>query len=231
MRVRAYDPRLQFGPAAALGHHHGAGGEDGVVGQQHDLRVLAAAHEERRDEAADDGEPGKALGTMDLRGRRRANRDQHHECEGRRAADQSVEVERGVHRDVERREPAARDDLAVERVAAAGDAMAAADHDDADQRAEQHAAGLVDPVVVEGVLDEEADAEHQRGRADVEEPAAADPGLERVPLFGRERRLNGHGFGRFAGLRGRGSGRSYCRDGRQRLDGSERRHRRSGRRC
>ena len=116
-----------------------------------------------------------------LRGQRGAGRDEHHQPERRRAADQGVEAERREHRDVERGEPAAGHDLPVERVAAARDAMAAQRPSTRPIAAPMSTRPVsVDPVVVEGVLHEEPDAEDERGGADVEQPAAADAALEGI---------------------------------------------------
>ena len=49
---------------------------------------------------------------------------------------------------------------------------------DAGEAAEHHAPGFVDPLVVEGVLQEEADAEQQDEDAGVEQAAAADAAFE-----------------------------------------------------
>ena len=152
--------------------------------QEDDLGVLAAAHQERREEAAGGREEREAQRAVRVCGQGGARGDEHHQAERGGAANQAVEGERREHGNVERGEPAPGHDLPVERVATAGDAMAAQDHRQADRGTDEHAPRLVNPVVVERVLDEEPDADDERGRADVEEPAAANAALEGLVELG-----------------------------------------------
>ena len=201
--------------------HH----EQRVVREQRDLGVRAAADEERRREPAADGHEREAERVLSIGEPRRADRDEHEQQERRRLADQLVVAERGVDRQIQDREAAARQDLPVCAISAGGEAMPDRRQHEAADDAHGDAHGLGDPVVVEGVLQKEGDAQHQDDGADPEQQTAANRGFERRMVFAgrwfRQRRQ-----GRGSGIAGHGGLRERAR--RQPRIGVALRRRRNG---
>ncbi len=179
------DPRrqeahqIQDGPVAPPREVERAHHEQRVVREERDLGVRAAADEERRREPAADGHERETERVLSIGEPRRADSDQHEQQKRRRLADQLVVAERGVDRQIQDREAAARQDLPVCAISAGGEAMPDRRQHEAADAAHGDAHGLGDPVVVEGVLQKEGDAQHQDDGADPEQQTTANRGFER----------------------------------------------------
>ncbi len=148
--------------------------EQRVVGEQRELRVNTASDQERRGEAAADGhrgEPDRALSIGEPCG---CGGYRNHQRESRGLTDQAVVAESGVDREKQRRDAAAGDHLPVDLIAATCEAVAGKREPEAHHDAEGDAHRLGNPLVVEGVFQEERDAEDQHDSAHPQHQAAAD---------------------------------------------------------
>ena len=169
---------VEEGPVQAPGQIHRAGHDDGVVSEQRRLRIRRGRQEKRRREAAAHRHERQALRALAIRECGAEERDAAHQPERHRLGDQLVVVERSVGGHVEHCDAAARDHLAVQRVAGAHEPRADVSEGDARNPADHDAHRGRDPLVVEGELDEVARADDDGDDADVQEPARSDPGLE-----------------------------------------------------
>ena len=86
---------------------------------------------------------------------------------------QLVEVVAGIHREVENRDTCASQTLGKEMKSTCAPALRTNDKSQSDDSADDHSHGLVDQANVEGVLEEEDRAEHDRHRTDPRQPCAA----------------------------------------------------------
>ena len=140
--------------------------------------VLASADEGRCDEPAEHGEHAEDLYAMAIGQPRPAQRHRHHGRERCRRPHEFVGVQRGVDGHVQHHEAAAAQRMAEEGETLTHEALPDADERDARQQSRCHAQGLAHPAVVEGELDEVADAQDQRADAGVEQPPRPNPLLQ-----------------------------------------------------
>src|SRR5882724_4220921 len=176
-----------------MGYAHEHGGEQ------------SAQHREHRGgfPPRDDGDTGAR------------ERHREHAREGRAAGEQAVERVSGEEREIENAETAAGEPFGEEGQVAAGvEEETGREEPDAGEAAEHHPARGPDQVIVEGPLQEEADAEEDGDDAHPGGPAGPDALLEvagRRPRRRARHRRRGEGGRRRRGKdgsrwRGRGSG-------------------------
>ena len=217
------------------GEEH-AGIEDQEVDEERRGAIDARVEDDGRQEAPHGRQRRQRPGVEPERGREGDGRHDRHPQERRRRPHERVERVRGVEREME---DTGRDgDQALRGHAvrvAVREPNAARQHGDPGGEACQDSPGRADPLVLEGVLEEEADTEHQQDPADARQPGSAEPPL---PLTDARRGERRRGAGRDRGHRlriplGRGRGGDRGRRiGGDRGDGECRLPRRAGRiRC
>src|SRR5690349_2534875 len=128
-----------------------------------------------------------------------------------------IEGERSVEREIEHRDAQAADRLRIRAVSGAPDALARSQAGEAGKDAEHDAPGFANPLVVDGIFEEERHEEDQRDGADTADPGEADLRFE----FARAA-----GFGRLLPHRGYWRGRAF-----RRVDRNLNRRRRFRRGC
>ncbi len=166
--------RVQDRPVMPPCQEQRAAHEYRVVAEERDLRVLTAAYQERRCEPASNRHDRQAKRLLSIRQPGGARRNSDEEDERRRLSDQPVVAERGIDRQEQRRNTTARDDLPVSAIAATRESVARERKSEPDNDAESDAHRLGDPVVVEGMLQEECDAEDQNNCANPQHQTSAD---------------------------------------------------------
>ncbi len=163
----------QLPPFFAEREHEHAGVEDGDVEEKRDVAAVAVRREERSDESSGQRHDGKlaTVVTGGDGGREEGAEHQQPESDGLRK-ERIIMVGDG-HRDVSHGEGSAGEHGAEPAVGVAQAGGDAEKHEAAEE-AHDRAHGLVEPVVVDGVLDEEAHAEDQHADADGGEKLGAD---------------------------------------------------------
>ena len=194
---------VQQRPETSMCEEHRAADQDGVVREQPDLGIRFPRQQKRRGESAADRHQRETLRSLPIGKGCGERGDDRHQDERDRPADQVVQVERGVCHHIEHRDSAAGDHLAVDAVARSNEPGAGVDEEHPDDRALNRSRGFVDPVVLDRELLEVAHADDDRDDADVQQPACADAGFERI--------AGGHRGGG-AGHRRRSGGRSRGQD-------------------
>jgi hypothetical protein len=173
--AQAVEPR----PVLAVGQVECAHHEQGVVGEQRELRVGVSANQKRRQEAATHRHHGQPERPLSIGQRRRARRDQDQEAERRGAPDEPIEAVGGIHREEKDGDAATGQNLPVRAIPSRAEAATRDNQGRTGAQAEHDPHRFGDPLVVEGVLQEERDAEHQDDRADPEHQPSADGLFER----------------------------------------------------
>ena len=164
------------------------GGQNGEIEEQADVLVVFADEQQRREQTAGQRQQGDG-------GRVVSHRQQGREChqDGQEDAaflprQKGIETEGRVGGQVQRDDAGRGEDFAkdaalLQMAAEAGQAEAGADHD-----ADGDAAEFADPVIVEGVLEEEGDGEDEQNHRQPPQPSP-DPPLQVAGRRGRPRRL------------------------------------------
>ena len=179
--------------------------EDGEVREERPGGVGVGVENDRREEPAESREDRQGPGVQPQRRRESHGRRDRQRHEGRRRSDEPVERVRGVQGKVD--DPDADRNEALGRRAirrAAREPDAARHHGQSEDEPREHAARGPDPLLLEGMLEEEADPEEEEDRSHAGEPRLAETPLP-LPHARGGRRCR------------RGRGARHARRGRRRL--------------
>ena len=169
-------------PVPAARDAEDADAEQEQIAEEAGEVLLAGAQQDGRGVAAEDAEDGDEQ-RIEARGEKaRAEGDEGHEAEGGQGADEMVEGIGGEGAEVEDREAAAEQALAEQVVRLAEQARADGEHGDAGEGAEHDARMRADEAVVDGVLQEEADADDEDDDGEAQEPGGGDGEFPRDAL-------------------------------------------------
>ena len=177
-------------------HHLGARGP----GERLTRVRVGRPGDERGQEGAEDADQRQRHGVVPERQSRRRHADDEQEADGRIYADEAIEGKGGEYRQVEDRDAAAGQGLGIDgvllEVVLAGPDKAEAAYDSQD-----YACRLIDPVVVEGQLQEEPDPDDDRKYPNAGQPV---PSQDDLPVnLERVLRIGSGGLGSLARRHGR----------------------------
>ena len=170
--------RRQDAETAQQGQREQAGAEQGEVAEEDDLGVRAGAEQRRRQEAAGEGQGRQPLRVAPYRQADDRPGDQSEERERRRLRHEGVEVPRRVAREIDDAGAERRHPLGEVTHLPCGEPLAVAGERQAAHEPDQDAPRRPDPLVLEGVAQEEGGRDQEREDADPVQPAAADQRLE-----------------------------------------------------
>ncbi len=169
------------------------------VREEEQIVGFAFRQQERGRVAAEQREQQGGAGVVSQRQRsgHQRCREHQHKCDGLR--DELIKRERGEERKVENRGSQRLDALREGLLSAMPEAVSCEDRGESGQDAEDHTAAGADPVVVDGVLEEERNAEQHGDDADPVDPREPDVGFERWRL-GIHQRLHRRRWQRHRGF-------------------------------
>jgi hypothetical protein len=167
-------------PPAPPGGGHDAEVEHRQVREERRAGIAILAQDDGGQEPAETRQHGDGAHVLPDGKREAGRRHGREEPERGRESDQVVERVGGVAGEVEGPEPGGDHALGGSTGRRAMEAVAQRQEPRADREADRDAAPRADPVAVEGVLQEEPDADDQDEGPDAVQPARADPLLEVV---------------------------------------------------
>lgn len=165
-------------PVPAPTDDEGRRTETQEIAEEHDLLVLAGAHESGGEQTAEEREEGDAAGISAQGEEGHDDGDEDESGETGLASEEGVVLAAGPNGDEEGGFAQAGDALGEVAVVAVEKPLAPGQHESAKQDADGDAAGRTDPVIVESQFEEVGDGKEQSDDADAIEPSAANEGFE-----------------------------------------------------